>query len=295
MKLTIKKSKDKAAFTIVELLTVMSIVVILFSLLVPSLNMTRKYAKEVKQNVQFHSISAAIELFHDDFQGYPPSDPCDDYPAAMRLAEAMVGQDKLGFHPRSTFKPYDNDLYPLTLDPTVPADRDNLREREGLYLPLDGANVGTLMGLYGEGKFGVLGGGDPNGGIVLCDEYPRIRSSITGKRLGMPILYYKADVSKLTIKDKTTVDTNIYNHLDNQTLIDLELPWDLGKYHLIATSGLGTTPDLDPVDEDNFYDNIRDETIGKIGKPHKPDSYILISAGFDGVYGTRDDIYNFKD
>ncbi len=29
--------------------------------------------------------------------------------------------------------------------------------------------------------------------------------------------------------------------------------------------------------------------------PIRADSYILMSAGFDGEYGTKDDIYNFSD
>jgi hypothetical protein len=30
------------------------------------------------------------------------------------------------------------------------------------------------------------------------------------------------------------------------------------------------------------------------GRPVKPDSFILISAGPDGIYGTKDDICNFE-
>ena len=107
MKAITRKSNSKGAFTIVELLTVMSIIVILISLLVPALNKVRRYAREVKQSAQFHAIAVALELFSNEFDGYPDSEPNDgddiDYCGAMKLTEAMLGQDLLGFHPHSLF------------------------------------------------------------------------------------------------------------------------------------------------------------------------------------------------
>ena len=44
-----------------------------------------------------------------------------------------------------------------------------------------------------------------------------------------------------------------------------------------------------------FYDITRDTKIGTGDRPVRADSYILMSAGFDGEYGTKDDIYNFSD
>ena len=56
MKSNVKQSNREAAFTIVELLTVMSIIVILIGLLVPALNQVKRYAYEVKQRAQLKSI-----------------------------------------------------------------------------------------------------------------------------------------------------------------------------------------------------------------------------------------------
>ena len=63
MKSIVNKSNKKAAFTIVELLTVMSIIVILIGLLVPAMNQVKIFAKEVKQKAQFNAISVALEFF----------------------------------------------------------------------------------------------------------------------------------------------------------------------------------------------------------------------------------------
>jgi len=68
MKSIIKQSNRRAAFTIVELLTVMSIIVILIGLLVPALNQVKKYAYEVKQRAQLKSIDTALELFNSELE-----------------------------------------------------------------------------------------------------------------------------------------------------------------------------------------------------------------------------------
>ena len=34
--------------------------------------------------------------------------------------------------------------------------------------------------------------------------------------------------------------------------------------------------------------------ISSVNRPYKADTYILVSAGKDGLYGTSDDIFNFN-
>ena len=88
----------------------MSIIVILIGLLVPALNKVRRYATGVKQKAQFNAIEAALELFNNEFGGYPTTPRRLDstgpaaYCGAMKLCEAMMGQDLLGFHPSSVFR-----------------------------------------------------------------------------------------------------------------------------------------------------------------------------------------------
>jgi len=282
----------KAAFTIVELLTVMSIIVILIGLLVPSLNMVKRYAKGVRQKAQFHSIDSAMELFNSEWDGYPPSDALDEdnvnYCGAMKLCEAMVGQDLMGFHPNSRFRRdatdgAGNDLYATPTNDFDPPP-DNLRARKS-YLQLENVDAYRLWHLYGQGYTGPSFSGDGEDLFVLCDVYNRVRNQDTGKKIGMPILYYKADTSN-TMHDPNDPgnDENIYDYHDNHELVDLGLPWDETGTHPLSDVPVG----------ERFYEITRDDRIDiDTGRPRRPDSYILISAGFDGMYGTDDDVFNF--
>jgi len=308
MKAIIRQFNKRAAFTIIELLTVMSIIVILMSLLVPSLAMVKRYAREVRQRAQFHAIEAAMELFQSVEEGYPDSSALDednaDYCGAMKLCEAMVGQDLMGFHPDSHFRSdledgQNNLLYDK--DPTSPGDDPdvpNLAARKGPYLQLENANAYRLWNLYGQGNTGPAFGGDSEDLFVLCDEYARVTNKETGKKIGMPILYYKADPAGNLhdpnyylppLTNPSVEARNFYDYRDNHELLDLGKPWDLAS------------PEEHPLfqaptesEGERFYRVTRNPSIRmRRGRPHRPDSYILISAGFDGLYGTEDDIFNF--
>ncbi|MHC4570422.1 MAG: hypothetical protein ACYTE3_32315, partial [Planctomycetota bacterium] len=43
-----------------------------------------------------------------------------------------------------------------------------------------------------------------------------------------------------------------------------------------------------------FYMNTRNEKVLTAFRPYRADSYILISAGWDGEYGTPDDVCNYE-
>lgn len=303
-----KPTDKKRGFTIVELLTVMSIIIILMSIMVPALNRVRRFAKKVEQKAQFYSIEKALEEYKDDHDDtYPDSsqydtdDPCEYYCGAMKLAEAMIGQDGMGLHQNSVFHAdgrdvLDNVLYPFDLsietilDPITTllgkAQRYNIGQRIK-YLENDAVGRAKLAEMFDRdiGPFETDPLLYPN--AVLCDVFVRTRISSgarLGDKVGMPVLYYRADVRKL-VHDVNTPDNpdNIYNYRDNMDLIVLGLPWENPKQQLHPIE----TPE-------EFYRLIQNKNIITIPTPYKKDSYILISAGYDGRYGTRDDVFNFK-
>jgi hypothetical protein len=68
----------------------------------------KRCAADTKQRAQLYSTRTALELHADDFEDYPPSDANDPigvpYSGAMKLAEAIMGQNLFGFHPKSVFR-----------------------------------------------------------------------------------------------------------------------------------------------------------------------------------------------
>ncbi len=290
----IKKHK-KSAFTIVELLTVLLIITILVALLLPALSMVRKMAKETQQRAQLTTIEMALTAFKNDYGDYPPSGDMEttptDYTGAQRLSEALVGYDLLGFHPDSEWDEADSsNIYDSS-------DEDNLKERVGPYLERATANVFRLrhISIDEPGLFDFDISPLEDDTYVLCDVFTIRRISLASGdivKAGTPILYYRANTASKSFDPNTTPnpEDRIYNFEDNIRLIEQGSLTadgsDTGKEHpLDYDSG-------EALYKFDYEGGIRDGKVS-IPWPHRPDSYILISAGADGLYGTKDDIRNF--
>jgi prepilin-type N-terminal cleavage/methylation domain-containing protein len=300
-------------FTIIELLTVMSIIVILMSVLVPALSRARKTAKDMSQKAQFYDIGKALADYRNDHQDeYPDSNQLDydsptrnPYCGAMKLCEAMVGQDGMGYHPESKLRAVPgNDsegiaMYPFDLclkaDPASYTDVQKRSMRKRIrYLENLNIRAVKLELLYGTPNPAPYG----SSGIcaVLTDVYNRAEinaacAELAGSKVGMPILYYKADVRKFSLdaNDPTTPNPdNIYDYRDNQDLVHLGLPWDTTTIPPMADM----TPPPGPTKW--FYERITNPAVTSNPTPYNKEDYILISAGFDGIFGTNDDIFNFR-
>ncbi len=265
----------------------------------PSLSAAKRYAKEVRQKAQFRAIGAGLDMFNSDEGAYPDSGRYDstgavEYCGAIKLCEAMVGQDLMGYHPASRFRDdftngvdadllYDYD--PDTIDATDP-DEDNIRARKR-YMDAEQMGANRLEYMYSTGRTGLF----REDLFVLSDVYTRLtnRNPNSGAyKIGMPILYYKADVTKTRNNVLDDTDTeNIYDYTDNEQLVKLGMPdepWVVPyPQHKLDQ------------DYKEFYKMINNDSIGiQFGRPVRAESYILQSAGYDGQYGTADDMFNFS-
>jgi hypothetical protein len=259
--------------------------VFLLMLLIQVIRRIMPFTVEIRQQAQLAAMMTALELRANEFAGYPPSDANDPtgvpYGGALKLCEAVMGRDLLGVHSESVFgadgldATGTLDLYP-DVESLGQVDREaNLTARRGPYFQPEKANAYRLVDIYGKSHTGPF----DESLFVLCDIYIRKRPS--GVKTGMPILYYRAD------RDGTTHDVNdpdnsenIYDYRDNQVLLSLGVPGEPNAVHPLS-------------DPRRFYMNTQSDKIVTQAKPYNADSFIFISAGYDGLYGTADDICNF--
>jgi len=276
----------------VELLTVLAIISLLAGILIPAVSAVKRGAKEAKQTGQFLAIELGLTAFMNDRGEYPESSwvaamsAAENYCGAQKMTEALLGWDLLGFHRRSRFT-FDGAVYD-------PAD---LSERRPVQL--ETANAFKLSDLFVAPPVVMLA---PDT-YVLCDMFTRTKVRLpNGKSAmaGAPILYYRANSSAKTIQGAAPHAQRVYNIEDNWPAVAQKEAAD-NKGHPL---GSATPPGFANQDEFFYGPQAGPPVPGKVGYiqdpkittkvwPYNPSSYILISAGADGVYGTGDDITNF--
>jgi prepilin-type N-terminal cleavage/methylation domain-containing protein len=210
----------------------------------------------------------------------------------------------------------------------VPADvTDSLNRRKGPYITVnENVNSFELADIYNgvTGSKLYMGGApgrDSTGAVakkfgnVICDNF-KVKSitynaydfstnanvSLTAK-VGTPILYYRADSSKKQLSASTTptssdasIDDSIYNWHDNMNLVSLGRMTNYGLPHYWMDTTNNPANYNAPAGDKAawaFYSYIQNTKINTGRWPYNPDSFLLISAGPDSIYGTADDITNF--
>jgi prepilin-type N-terminal cleavage/methylation domain-containing protein len=322
-----QQQTSRRAFTLIELLTVISIIAILVGIISVGMRKATMIAKNIRQKVEMRAMEVGLELFAKDFEYYPDSrvlGPDKSGPpicGAQRLAEALVGRDGRGFEPATGWYPPQDELYrPILGTPEGIPIRDSmydasldvsLKRRKLPYVEFKYSGVYTIDELW-RGNFGTSTIYTSASAVnrlrspVITDTFGRYEININGTnvKVGLPVLYFKADGTKPFRTDETTkkVVHNpvsnqyskwIYNFDDNLPLINLPVLDDttLPDKDFADINNDGVTDDQAQV----FYRIITqtEDTSRDYYKPFNADKFILLSAGWDGIYGTKDDISNF--
>lgn len=312
MKINATRCPTAGGFTLVEMLTTMAIIAILIGLLVPAFGLIKNAAMTVRQNAQFEGIAVALESFHNEFSDYPPSNyytlgttTGTDYCGAQKLAEAVVGWDSFGVHPRTewrsdglgdwdkngTYTAVTESLYHPSTDTTFETAAENRTVRKGPFLEHESSNAVKLSDIYPAGSRPANLAPDT---YILADQFGKVTNVRTQKRTGMPILYFRANPSgfnhavPLPWGGLTTIPRLVYNVRDNFPFYQAPPPFAPN-----ATHPLGRNTPIDN-EQTHFYDPTTDPDLtGSLPRPYRSD-YLLLSAGKDGLYGTADDVWNFE-
>lgn len=251
------------------------------------------------QKSQLRSIEIGLEVFRNARYNYPPSFEnayledsggnslgLHPYSGANKLAEAMMGMDMLGFHPHSSFKA--DACVCSSITGTIvynAADQKNIDDREECFLDFERSNVYMMRDVYQTGIQQI------DTSLVLCDVFEKLRPS--GKMTGMPILYYRADRLSLTqdFADAMGTEDDVFDYYDNKVLLDLGAMLSGEETALEHPLAAPAPAGLEIFEQMILNPQIFEMTGYK--RPYNHDSFILISAGPDGLYGTEDDITNF--
>ncbi|MDM8007006.1 MAG: type II secretion system protein [Phycisphaerae bacterium] len=320
-------SRRREGFSLVELLAVVGIIALLIAILVPSLNVATRRAKSTATLNTIRVLETAVETFKADMAvggAYPESAVLNTASphvpnatiqpsGASLLLWALVGADGLGtpgfldpngngtWRDNTGCSPTDlpNNLYAIN-DRGTPDRSDDVpfHTRYGPFVAIENMRAaeevrdppvtGPLRGFRIE-RYRQYSG--------PAEQY--FSSSFFLDTFDRPILYFRANPVSMGIPMAGNAPNAacVYNLNDNFAFTQLDL--GAGRAHPLARLGnlnnpaQGPNPN-DPKSKLSFAYTIWDSSVSTIIRPQRPDSFILLSCGPDGLYGTRDDIGNIK-
>jgi len=346
-----------AAFTLVELLTVVFIISLLIGILIPSLSAARTAAKKAVSAKTLKAIDVGLQMFKNDNEseypqtnGYPPSfshppiagyaflPELGEFPfrsdkarvyGAMWLPAMLMGPDQQGYIKRSTVPNKDGlRAAPEKWYTPDPLGDGKLLERAPYYLDPDASRTVRLKDLPGRENRHFF----PSWSTDDNDPNAYQNMTVIVDAFDYPILYYVANKNGRTtnmVAGEHDPEHNyeggpqqngvpFYFHDDNDGFTGHsdngtgQEGWNFNGPHPIAETGADldaaalVTDSLsaDRGEKITFAEYIVDRKIFRDLKskpdpdaktplrPVNADSYLLISPGPDGRYGTKDDVSN---
>lgn len=253
------RHRHRTGFSLIELGLVVAILVVLIGILIPVVGMVRKAARETETRAAISRLSSGIRMYYDDHRAYP----------GLYSNAAIAGAANDGTQPKPT-------------------------STENMVLSVAGglqANTNFSAAEVGRGMFN-FNQRNPKRWRTYVDSAPQDLSAgkigsldtrvpefldrcQAGPASGnLPILYLRAKAGAAGVVGLPTGDFQ-YD------------PAELEIYKISTLPTFGPGKNKFPNADAYFRDP------AATNQARMKDTYILISAGSDGLYGTRDDITNF--
>ncbi len=303
-----RPNRVRGGFTLLELLVVIGIISMLVGLIAPGLRAVSIAAKKLKQKAVLHSLETGLELFAKDFDGYPDSTAVVDggkfVSGAQHLVEAMVGRDGRGFDPKTNWNPIVPDPAVTDLYTDVPK---SLNRRMGPYIEIKDISARLVFpDLYDVDPVTVYSGTGTGKerAPVFVDIFRHRRITLPSGSsvwVGNPIVYFKANAASRFFRDTSQPDISkwTYNYLDNQEIFKLGTVKDPAVEHRFDPAYIDPDTAVTDQGQEFFYKYITNPKATQTGtveyyRPYNAKTFILMSAGYDGIFGTKDDVTNFN-
>lgn len=323
-----------SGFTLIELLAVIAIITLLIGILVPAMSSSRDQAKRVRTQGLLRAIETGCQAFSNENNGLPRSSGENPFEAAASnipltgaqwLVLQTMGADQQGYvkpvlsndtgaTPDGKIDDLDwNEWYSLTPKRTY--------ARSPRYVEADSGTLHSATQWVESHP----DRGQPTPGMMLgSSDWNNAKLPFFVDAFDYPILYYRANAAAQAPfalnQTGSTFIAGRYDQSENAPftgsdgkdgamarLFGATDGWDLsgdkgaGFRHPLAKLGYKKDQVKAPekesfagiVSDAGIFKNTSRNDKGKIW-PHKADSFILISAGKDGVYGTSDDVRNFE-
>lgn len=317
-------------FSLVELMVVIGIITLLIGIALPAFSQAKMAAKVATTTATINAISTGLEQFRTDERlggQYPPSTyfssdsghlqivsphngaAVNRVGGASLVAWALAGADMLGtpgFRDLNANDPAGGTV----LAGLAPWGDDVHPGSTGLYY-LQGSRPYHPRSAFvdvSKMKF-------PKGEITRTTAVFRVPNSTDTLEsicfldsFDQPILYYRANPGRPNlVSDQSPTDdakssqtAGVYNLRDNYNIARLGDGMDLGpgKNHFLSADSNNKLGNVNgpvssaPIPRRSFGWTLHNPQ-STIYTPHNAETYVLLSAGPDGLFGTEDDVANF--
>jgi hypothetical protein len=229
----------------------------------------------------------------------------------------LLGKDVKGFVAKRNVPP---DIIALGGDPN-----DGYSQKHWYDTPADSyvSDVGRVGPYIQPDGLKLVETGKLPGKHFGSIEAPVLKQLVAVDTFDFPILYYAANVRRAERANAPLAsydgsNPGVYTMTDNGLFTGACLaeictypPWDFAGvlpaggldalgYYKLSQFGENDPPDPNSVASARYTfpyyilnQNVYESSDKKTANPHRKDSYLLITAGRDGIFGTADDVTNF--